>query len=60
MTWLVVGGLAVVAVARFVPLGSVQFYVQAAAGIVALWPLAYTMWTEPEPPLRIEMGSPVR
>ena len=49
-TWLVLGGLAVVAVARFVPLGAVQFYVQAAAGIVALWPLAYTMWTEPEPP----------
>jgi len=41
---LVVVGLAVLAVARFVPLGVVQFYVQAAAGIVALWPLAYTMW----------------
>lgn len=47
-TRLVVAGLAIVAVARFVPLGAVQFYVQGMAGIVALWPLAYLMWTDSE------------
>jgi hypothetical protein len=36
------------AVARLVPVGAVQFYVQGAAGIVALWPLAYEMWKRPE------------
>ncbi len=44
LTWLVVGALVVMAAARFVPLSAVQFYVQGAAGIVALWPLAYEMW----------------
>jgi hypothetical protein len=48
LTWLVVGALAVLAAARFVPLGAVQFYVQGAAGVVALWPLAYEMWRHPE------------
>jgi len=47
-TGLVVGGLALVAVARFVPLGVVQFYVQAVAGVVALWPVAYMMWRQSE------------
>ena len=47
LTWLVVGALAVMAAARFVPVSAVQFYVQGAAGIVGLWPLAYTMWTQP-------------
>lgn len=46
LTWLVVGGLIVMAAARFVPLG-IQFYVQSAAGIMAMWPLAYTMWRHP-------------
>jgi hypothetical protein len=45
---LVVGALVVMAVARLVPVGAVQFYVQGAAGIVALWPLAYEMWKRPE------------
>src|SRR5829696_3866329 len=45
---LVVGALVVMAVARLVPLGAVQFYVQGAAGIVALWPMAYEMWKHPE------------
>ncbi|HSK86466.1 MAG TPA: hypothetical protein VK902_24120 [Rubrobacter sp.] len=45
---LVVGALVVMAVARLVPVGVVQFYVQGAAGIVALWPLAYEMWKHPE------------
>lgn len=48
LTWLVVGALAVVAAARFVPLSAVQFYVQSAAGIMAMWPLAYAMWRHPE------------
>jgi hypothetical protein len=47
LTWLVVGALVVMAVARFVPL-SVAPYVIAAAGIAALWPLAYQMWKHPE------------
>jgi hypothetical protein len=49
LTWLVVGALVVMALARLVPVGAVQFYVQGAAGIVALWPLAYEMWKHPEP-----------
>jgi hypothetical protein len=44
LTRLVVTGLVVWAVARAVPLGAVQFYVQGLAGIVALWPLAFQMW----------------
>jgi hypothetical protein len=36
------------AISRLVPVGVVQFYVQGAAGIVALWPLAYGMWKRPE------------
>ena len=43
-----VGALVVMAVARLVPVGAVQFYVQGVAGIVALWPLAYEMWKRPE------------
>ena len=48
LTWLVVGALVVMAVSRLVLVGAVQFYVQGAAGIVALWPLAYEMWKHPE------------
>ncbi|MGH9183785.1 MAG: hypothetical protein ACRDZ9_08295 [Acidimicrobiales bacterium] len=44
LTGLVVGALLVMAAARVVPLGAVQLYVQGAAGIVALWPLAGRMW----------------
>ncbi|HUH07080.1 MAG TPA: hypothetical protein VML96_04645 [Egibacteraceae bacterium] len=46
-TSLVVGALAVMTLSRFVPLAAVQFYVQSAAAIAALWPLAYQMWTHP-------------
>lgn len=49
LTQLVVTGLVVWAAARFVPLGLVQFYLQGVAGIVALWPLAYQMWRQPQP-----------
>jgi FtsH-binding integral membrane protein len=49
LTWLVVGALGVMAVARFVPLGAAS-YVIAAAGIVAMWPLAYNMFEHPARP----------
>lgn len=49
LTRLVVTALVVLALSRFVPLGAVQFYVQAAAGLVALWPLAYQLWRSPRP-----------
>lgn len=42
-TRVVVTALAVMAVARAVPLGAVQFYVQGLAGLVALWPMAVAM-----------------
>lgn len=45
LTPLVVAGLVVMAAARLVPLAAVQFHVQSAAATVALWPLAYVMWT---------------
>lgn len=41
LTRVVVSALVVLVLARLVPLGAVQFYVQALAGLVALWPLAY-------------------
>ncbi|MGI8876037.1 MAG: hypothetical protein ACR2KP_17295 [Egibacteraceae bacterium] len=44
----VVTALAVMATARAVPLGIVQFYLQALAGLVALWPLAHAMWPRPQ------------
>ena len=44
---IVVGALGVTAMARFVPLSVVQFYVQGAAGVVAMWPLAFVMWKPP-------------
>ena len=47
LTRLVAGALVVMAAARFIPLASVQFYVQGAAAIVALWPLAYAMAKHP-------------
>lgn len=46
-TSLVVTALGVWAAARFVPLGAVQFHIQAAAGLAALWPLAYRIWRHP-------------
>jgi hypothetical protein len=53
LTRLVVTGLVILAAARFVPLGVVQFYVQGVAGMVALWPLAWHMLRRPPstPPL---------
>lgn len=49
LTRVVVAALVVMAVARFVPLSVAQFYVHGIAALVALWPLAYLMWTRPVP-----------
>ncbi|MFC7448618.1 hypothetical protein [Rhodococcus daqingensis] len=43
--WIVVGALIVMAASRFVPFAAVQFYVQSAAALIALWPLAWVVWT---------------
>jgi hypothetical protein len=45
ITWVVAVALVVLAVSRLVPIGAVQFYLQAAAALVALWPMAWAMWT---------------
>jgi hypothetical protein len=50
-TRLVVAGLVVFAASRFVPLFVVQGYVQAAAAMVALWPLAGRMWSSSAAPM---------
>jgi len=47
VTWLTVGALAVMAAARFVPLGAAQIVIGVAA-VVALWPLAFAMWKHSE------------
>lgn len=44
VTRLVVVALMVMALSRFVPLSASQFYLQGAAGLVALLPLAGSMW----------------
>lgn len=49
LTRVVVAALVVMAVSRFVPLAAAQFYVQGVAAIVALWPLAYAIGTQPVP-----------
>ncbi|MGH7446638.1 MAG: hypothetical protein ACRELT_03710, partial [Longimicrobiales bacterium] len=49
LTWIVPGALVVMAASRFFPVGAAQLYVGPAAGIVALWPLAYTIWKRPLP-----------
>ena len=51
MTGLVVVAFIVFAVSRFVPLFAVQAYVQAAAALVALWPLARRMWSPSPAPI---------
>jgi hypothetical protein len=43
--WVVVAALVVLAVSRLVPVGAVQFYVQAAAALVGLWSMAWAMWS---------------
>ena len=43
MTWIVVTGFVVMALARIVPLGVAQIVLGVAA-VVAMWPLAYRIW----------------
>ena len=47
LTRLVAAALVVMALSRFVPLSAVQFYLQGVAGLVALLPLAHSMWRHP-------------
>lgn len=51
VTGLVVVGLVVFAASRFVPLFAVQGYLQSAAALVALWPLAGRMWSPSHAPI---------
>lgn len=51
LTLFVAGALAVMSAARFVPLGA-ALYVGGAAGMLALWPLAYELWKHPEAVIR--------
>ncbi|MEX2430890.1 MAG: hypothetical protein WD645_03105 [Dehalococcoidia bacterium] len=44
VTRVVVAGLVVMAISRFVPFTEAQLYVQGTAVVLALWPLAYRMW----------------
>jgi hypothetical protein len=46
MSGLVIAALIVMAASRLVPFAAGQFYVQSAAVLIALWPLAYRMWTQ--------------
>jgi hypothetical protein len=55
---IVVAALAVTAIARLMPLTTVQFYVPGAAGVVALWPLALAM--RKAPARRLAPGATVR
>jgi hypothetical protein len=52
LAWLVAGALVVTAAMRFFPVGAAQLYVGPAAALVALWPLAVTVWKRPQPPAR--------
>jgi hypothetical protein len=45
LTWVVVAALIVMAASRLVPFAAVQFYLQSAAAVIALWPLAWVIWT---------------
>lgn len=49
LTWVVVLALIVMAASRFVPFSASQFYVQSAAALIALWPLAWVMKAGREP-----------
>lgn len=57
LTRVVVVALVVMVAARFVPLAVAQFYIQGAAALVALWPLAYLMRTQPVPGARAHTTS---
>jgi hypothetical protein len=54
LAWVVVVALIVMAVSRIVPLAAIQFYVQGVAALIALWPLAWAVWTRHEQPRSAE------
>lgn len=56
LTAVVVVALAVMALSRLVPLAVAQLYLHSAAGILALWPLAYHMWIHPTPGAAAQPG----
>lgn len=58
LTRIVVAAMVVMAVSRFVPLAAAQLYVQGVAALVALWPLAYMIGTQPVPATAVR-PSPV-
>ncbi len=60
LTRVVVVALVVMATARFVPLSLAQFYVQALAALLALWPLAYLLWTHPVPATAAARSDAIR
>ncbi|MGH3457893.1 hypothetical protein [Aeromicrobium sp.] len=45
LTWVVVLALIVMVASRFAPFAAAQFYVQSAAALIAMWPLAWVMRT---------------
>lgn len=51
LTGLIVVALVILALSRFVPLFAVQGYVQSAAAMIALWPLARRMWASMPAPI---------
>lgn len=56
LTAVVAGALVVMVVSRAVPFAAAQFYLQSAASILALWPLAYHMWRAPTPGAAAQLG----
>jgi hypothetical protein len=57
MTRVVVIALLVTATTRFIPLGA-TLYVGAVAGLLALWPLAHSMWTPTAEPAQAPRAVP--
>ncbi len=49
ITQVVSVALIVMALSRTVPLSVTQFYIHGLAAVVAMWPLAWVMWTNPVP-----------
>ena len=52
LTWIVAGALVAMAASRFFPVGVAQLYAGPAAGVVALWAMAYAIWKRPQQAFR--------
>jgi hypothetical protein len=59
LTVIVAAALVLMAATRFFPVGVAQLHVGPVAGIVALWPLAYAMWKQPQPRPAGHAKSPI-